>query len=42
MSTYFMDVNLPIKLYHMNVNIPNTNETEGMSTYHKDINIQNK
>ena len=42
MSTYFTDVNLPIKLYHMDVDIPNTNETEGMSTYHKDVTIQNK
>ena len=35
MSTYFTDVTILIKLYHMNVDIPNTNETEGMSTYHK-------
>ena len=42
MSTYFMDVNLPIKLYHMNVDISNTNLMEGMLTYHKDVNIRNK
>ena len=33
MSAYFTDVNLPIKLYHMDVDIPNANEAEGMSTY---------
>ena len=33
MSTYFTDVIIPIKLYHLDVDIPNTNETEGMSTY---------
>ena len=42
MSTYFTDVNIPIKLYHMDIDIPNNNETEGISTYHKDINIQHK
>ena len=28
-----MNANKPIKLYHMDVNIPNNNETEGISTY---------
>ena len=42
MSTYFTDYNLPIKLYHMDVDVTNANETESMSAYHKDVNIQNK
>ena len=41
MSTYFTDVSILIKLYQMDVDILNTNETEGMSTYYKDVNIQN-
>ena len=36
------NVNIPIKLYHMDVDIPPNNETEGISTYHKDVNIQHK
>ena len=42
MSTYVTDVNIPIKLYHMDVGIPNNNETEGISIYHKDVNVQHK
>ena len=42
MSTYFTDVNILIKLYHMDVDIPNNNETEGISTYHQDVNIHHK
>ena len=42
MSTYFTDVNIPIKLYNMDVDIPNNNETEGISTYHRDVNIHHK
>ena len=42
MSTYFTDVDVPNKLYHLDVDIPNTNETEGMSTYLMDVNILNK
>ena len=36
------NVNIPIILYHMDVNIQNNNETEDISTYHKDVNIQQK
>ena len=28
MSKYFTDVNVPIKLNHMDVDIPNNNETD--------------
>ena len=42
MSTYFTDVDISNKLYHLDVDIPNTNETEGMSTYLMDVNILNK
>ena len=42
MSTYFTDVNIPIKIYHMDIDILNNNETEGMSKNHKDVNIQHK
>ena len=37
-----MNVNIPSKFYHMDVDIPNNIETEGISTYHKDVNIQHK
>ena len=33
MSTYFTDISILIKLYQMDVDILNTNETEGTSTY---------
>ena len=42
MSTSFTEVYILIKLYHMGVDIPNTNETKYMSIYHKDVNIQNE
>ena len=42
MSTYFTDVDVPNKLYHLDVDIPNTNETEGMPTNLRDANIPNK
>ena len=35
-------MSIPIKLYHKDVDIPNNNETEGISTYHKHFNIQHK
>ena len=48
MSTYLIinilkkNVNIPIKLYHKDVDIPNNNEIERISAYHKDFNIQHK
>ena len=44
MTTYSMDVDMLDKLYHLDVEMPNINETEGisMSTYLMDVNIPNK